>query len=101
MGFDPPLAALVPLQILHAATFGCSHLGSFYYMSRTIPDHQLGTAKAIHSAVAGGIAHGLVILSIGPLYAAFAGRAYWAMSVVALMGLLAAVSMQRPAATKP
>lgn len=97
MGLDPSLLWLIPLQMAHALTYGASHLGAFHYMSRTVPEHQLGTAQAIHAAVAGGIANGLVILSIGPLYANFGGRAYWAMTLVALVGLLAALGIERPA----
>lgn len=95
MGLDPSLLALVPLQMAHALTYGASHLGAVHFLARTIPDHQLGTAQAIHAAVAGGIANGLVILSVGPLYESFGGRAYWAMALVALIGLLACLGIDR------
>lgn len=95
MGLEPSLLALVPLQMAHALTYGASHLGAVHFLARTIPDHQLGTAQAIHAAVAGGIANGLVILSVGPLYESFGGRAYWAMALVALIGLLACLGIDR------
>ena len=34
MGFDPPLALLVPLQVLHALTFGATHLGAIHFIGR-------------------------------------------------------------------
>ena len=30
MAFDPPLALLVPLQVLHALTYGAAHLGAIH-----------------------------------------------------------------------
>ncbi len=95
MGLDPGLVALVPLQMSHALTFAASHIGAIHYMTRTVPEHQMGTAQALYSAFTGGIAMGCVMLSIGPLYANFAGRAYWAMAFVACIGLVAAWRIPR------
>lgn len=94
MGFDPGLGLLVPLQMSHALTFGASHIGAIHHLSRTVPEHQTGTAQALYAAFTGGIAMGAVMLALGPLYANFAGRGYWAMALVALIGLAAAVGMQ-------
>ncbi|RTL67564.1 MAG: MFS transporter [Hyphomicrobiales bacterium] len=93
MGLDPGLALLVPLQMSHALTFGASHIGAMHFIARNVPDHQLGTAQALYSAFTGGIAMGAVMLSIGPLYANFAGLAYWAMALVSAIGLLASVRL--------
>ncbi len=38
MGFDPPLAWLMPLQILHGLTFGATHIGAIHFMGRAVPD---------------------------------------------------------------
>lgn len=97
MAFDPPLAALVPLQVLHGATFGAAHLGAVHYMARAIPQTQGGTAQALYASVTSGIAMGAATLSAGQLYAAFAGRAYLAMAALGIVGLLAlAALMRRP-----
>ena len=95
MGFDPPLALLVPLQILHGVTFGATHLGAIHFMGRTVPEGQAGTAQALYASVTGGIAMGGAMLLAGPLYAAYAGRAYWAMAVVAAVGLGASLVLLR------
>ena len=75
MGFDPPLALLVPLQLLHALTFGATHLGAMHFISRFIRDHQAGTAQALYAAVTAGVAMGGAMLLSGPLYAAYSGQA--------------------------
>jgi PPP family 3-phenylpropionic acid transporter len=95
MGFDPSLVWLVPLQVLHGLTFGATHLGAIHFMGRVVPEAQGGTAQALYASVTGGIAMGSAMLTSGPLYAAFAGRAYWVMAAVALIGLLAAVALSR------
>jgi MFS transporter, PPP family, 3-phenylpropionic acid transporter len=101
MGFDPPLALLVPLQLLHALTFGATHIGAIHFIGRTVPETQAGTAQALYASVTGGIAMGGAMLVAGPLYADFGGRAYWAMALVAAMALAASLVLrkQKPVAT--
>ena len=94
MGFDPPLALLVPLQILHGLTFGATHLGAIHFMARAVPEGQAGTAQALYASVTGGLAMGGAILLAGPLYAEFGGRAYWAMAVLAAVGLFASLALR-------
>ena len=91
MGFDPPLALLVPLQVLHALTFGATHVGAMHFIGRAVPQVQAGTAQALYASVTGGIAMGGAMLLAGPLYAAYAGRAYWAMAALAAVGLIASL----------
>lgn len=100
MGLDPGLPLLVLLQASHGLTFGASHIGAIHYLTRTVPEHQMGTAQALYSAFTGGIAMGAVMLAIGPLYANFAGLAYWAMALVALAGLGASVFIDAEAARR-
>lgn len=95
MSLDPPLALLVPLQVLHAITFGAAHLGAVHYMASAIPQTQGGTAQALYASVTSGIAMGTAILSAGQLYAAFAGRAYLGMAVLGLVSLAAILLLMR------
>ena len=79
MGFDPPLALLVPLQMLHGLTYGAAHVGAIHFISRAVPEGQGGTAQALYASVTGGIAMGGAMLLAGPLYAQrSAAQAYWA-----------------------
>lgn len=91
MGFDPPLEWLLPLQMLHSLTFGATHIGAIHFMGRAVPDSQGGTAQALYASVTGGIALGGAMLVSGPLYAAWGAGAYWAMTLVAVIGFLAAL----------
>ncbi len=95
MGFDPPLALLVGLQVLHALTYGAAHLGAIHFMARAVPEVQAGTAQALYASVTGGIAMGGAMLAAGPLYANFGGRAYWAMAALAAVALAASLALQR------
>lgn len=93
MAFDPPLWALAPLQALHGLTFGAAHLGALHFMSDTVPPAQAGTAQALYASVTAGIGLGLATLLAGPLYEAWGGQSYLAMSALAAMGLLAGLAL--------
>jgi PPP family 3-phenylpropionic acid transporter len=95
MGLDPPLALLVPLQVLHGLTFGASHLGAIHVIARAVPESQAGTAQALYASVVGGIGLGGAMLLAGPLYADFGGRAYWAMAGLSATALPASLGLMR------
>jgi PPP family 3-phenylpropionic acid transporter len=95
MGLDPPLAALIPLQALHGATFGATHIGAFYLITRAVPEAQAGTAQALYASITAGIAMGGATLLSGQLYAAYGGRTYWAMAAIACIGLVAGLALRR------
>ena len=95
MGFDPPLALLIPLQVSHSVTYGATHLGAIHFMGRFVPDRQSGTAQALYASVTGGIGLGGAMLIAGPLYADYGGRGYWAMAIIAAVGLAASLMLWR------
>jgi MFS transporter, PPP family, 3-phenylpropionic acid transporter len=95
MGLDPALFVLLPLQILHALTFGATHIGAVHFIGRGVPEAQAGTAQALYASITGGIATGGVTLMLGPVYAACAGRVYWAMALVAAAALLAGLALAK------
>ena len=105
MGFDPPLAALVPLQALHGLTFGAAHVGAIHFMAKAVPEAQTGTSQAVYASVTGGIAMGSAMLAAGPLYATYAGQGYWAMAAIAAVGFAASLVLpgayRRAAARQP
>lgn len=95
MGFDPPLAALIALQALHGVTYGATHIGAFYLITRAVPETQAGTAQALYAAITAGIFMGGATLLSGQLYAAYGGRTYWAMAAIAGVGLAAGIALRR------
>ena len=95
LGFDPPFAALLALQILHGITYGASHLGAMQFLARAVPEGSGGTAQALYATVAGALAMSLAMQVAGQVYVVHAGRAYWAMAVIALIALAATLALQR------
>ncbi len=95
MAFELPLAALAPLQVLHAATYGASHLGAMHFIARAVPAAAAGTAQALYATVAAGVMMGAATMASGSLYAAFGGRAYLAMAALGAVGLAASALVLR------
>jgi len=85
MAFDPPVAALPFLQVLHALSFGTTYLGALNFVARRAPPGQSATAQGHLAVVSGLVMAGATGLS-GLLYAAFGGRAYAAMALAAVAG---------------
>jgi PPP family 3-phenylpropionic acid transporter len=95
MSFDPPLALLFPIQLLHGLTYGAAHLGAMHFISRAVPDHAAGTAQALYATFATGLVIGCVTLASGYIYEVAAGRAYLFVAALALVGLFAALVVLR------
>lgn len=95
MSFDPPLALLFPLQMLHAFTYGATHLAAVHFIHRAVPQSAAGTAQALYATVAAGLMMGAATLACGPLFAAYAGGAYLLPVGLAAAGLLAALYLAR------
>ncbi len=93
MGFNPPLALLVPLQALHALTYGAAHLGAILFITRAVPQQGMGSAQALYAVVAAGLILGLVGLASGALYEPLGGAVYFLPAVVSLIGLGAGLAL--------
>jgi PPP family 3-phenylpropionic acid transporter len=85
MAFDPPALALPALQLLHALTFGATHLGALMFVARHAPQGQAARAQG-YLAVAIGVAMAGAMMLSGVLYGAFGPKAYAAMALVAVAG---------------
>lgn len=95
MSLDPPLAALVPLQLLHAFSYGAAHVGAIGFLARAVPEEVAGSAQALYATFAAGVAMGAATLASGALYEHLAGRGYLAMAALALVGMVAALAVRR------
>ena len=91
--FDPPLALLAPLQLLHALSFGATHLGTMMYLSLNAPEGSRAAAQG-DIATANGVMMAAASALAGLLYGAGGSHAYVAMAALAAgggaFGLLAA-----------
>jgi PPP family 3-phenylpropionic acid transporter len=84
---DPGPVGVVALQLTHALTFGATHLGAIYILARFAPAQARAQAQGwLASANSLGVM--LATIASGPLYAQFGAGAYWAMSGVAVAGLI-------------
>jgi MFS transporter, PPP family, 3-phenylpropionic acid transporter len=95
MGLVPGLWPAFALQLLHALTFGATHLGVMNHLSRTVPPGASASAQALYSGASSGIGSGLVMLGAGALYAAFGGRAYLFMTLLSAIGVLGALRLAK------
>lgn len=85
MALGPPLAALPFLQLLHAASFGATHLGALTFIARHAPAGQAARAQGWLAIALGLAMAGSMALS-GWLYAQFGIAAYGAMALAAVIG---------------
>ena len=91
-----PVAAYFPIQALHAATFGATHLAAMAYLTDSAPEHQASGAQGLYFMVYG-VLVGMATLIAGPLFRAFGTDAYAAMAMIAAIGgLVLWVSLRSP-----
>jgi PPP family 3-phenylpropionic acid transporter len=90
---------LAPLQMLHALSFGATHLGTMMFLSRNAPEGGRAAAQGDVSTANGVMMAAASALS-GLLYGAGGSHAYLAMAALAVAGgafaLLAARIMSAP-----
>lgn len=90
MAFDPPPLLLLLLQPLHAATFGCTYLGTVELVARHAPAGKGASAQAM-AAWATAIAMTAATLAAGPLWQAFGALSFLASAALAGAGAVLAV----------
>ena len=95
MGIAPGLGAAAVLQLLHALTFGASHLGAMQFMARNVPPGVAASAQSLYAALSTGLGSGLVMLVAGAIYEAFGGAAYPFMAMLSAAGLVGVWRLQR------
>ncbi|HEY0223637.1 MAG TPA: MFS transporter [Pseudolabrys sp.] len=94
MDFDPPFLALPWLMLLHALSFGATHLGALGFVARHAPAGQAATAQGYLAIATGMVMAGAMGIS-GVLYEAFGALAYAAMALAAVVGGACAVVAYR------
>lgn len=73
---------LVPLQALHAVTFGVQYMGAMRWLSANAPPGEALSAQSLHAALGNTGAQALAMLAAGALYAAFGEGAFLAMAML-------------------
>jgi PPP family 3-phenylpropionic acid transporter len=85
MAFDPPMLVLPLLMVLHAASFGATHLGAIGFVARHAPPGQSATAQGYLAIAMGLVMAGAMALS-GILFESFGSFAFMAMALAAIAG---------------
>ena len=94
-GISDALPVLVAVQLLHAFTFGATHLGAIYFIARRVPQALSASAQGLYSAIVMGLALGLSALVSGKLFGLYGAGAYYAMAVLAAAGGVAALMLAK------
>lgn len=95
LGASTAVPVLAAAQVLHAATFGCAHLGAMHFITRAIPHALSARAQGMFSAVAMGAAPGLMSPLAGRLYESLGGDAFYVMVGLSAAGTALALVLAR------
>lgn len=83
---DPGVMLLIPLQLLHAASFGLVHLGLMAYLAERLPPHARASGQGLASVALGAFMAGATLVA-GPLYQRVGASAYLAMALLSAIGI--------------
>jgi MFS transporter, PPP family, 3-phenylpropionic acid transporter len=85
MALNPPALLLPLLQLLHAFTFGATHLGALGFVASRASPGESATAQGYLAIALGTVMAAATVLS-GLLYGSFGSLAYLAMALTAVAG---------------
>ena len=95
LGATTQIPILAAVQVLHAATFGCAHLGAMHFLQRAVPPGLNVRAQGLYAATAMGIVPGLMSPVTGWLYQHGHGQAFSVMAGLSAAAALAAWGLSR------
>ena len=84
---EPSLAVLGVMQMLHALSFGATHLGTMGLLARLVPGHSVVTAQGSLTASIGRVTATAGVVS-GNLFSAYGQSIYYGAAVMAAAGAL-------------
>ena len=93
--FDPPVAILFLVQILHALSFGAAHLGAIHFIAQAVPEQYSATGQGLYAAFAMGVIMGIMTMISGSLYASLGSYAYLVMAALAALSLVGALILNK------
>lgn len=86
--FVPPPEILIPLQLLHAASFGAAHLGGMLFILKSTPARLASTGQSLYAITAYGIVMGAASYLSGQLYGAVGPLGFLAMSAMGVLSFV-------------
>ncbi|GJL92374.1 MAG: MFS transporter [Hyphococcus sp.] len=94
--FEPPLAILFIVQLLHAATFAFAYLGAIEFLDRAAPLRLVNTGMTLMSTTGVGAVTGLATVAAGFVWNGFGpGPAYLMMAAMGAGALGSAFMLKR------
>jgi MFS transporter, PPP family, 3-phenylpropionic acid transporter len=87
MATDPGIALTFGLQLMHALTYSCAHLGLQAFFARTVSSRRGASAQATFVTMTS-VMLGLAVIASGPIYQRFGGGAYLFAAGLAACALL-------------
>jgi PPP family 3-phenylpropionic acid transporter len=88
------LPALAAVQLLHALTFGATHLGAMAFLARRVPRELAATGQALYSVAGTGLSLGLATPIAGLLYERWQGGAYLLSVALGALALVLALLLR-------
>ena len=82
-----PTYGYLLLQVLHAGSFGCAHLGTMFFINEIVDDELSGTAQGLYTMLTG-LLSAMATTASGFLYAELEGAAFFSMCIVGAMALM-------------
>ena len=95
MGVEPPLVVMFLVQMLHAGSFGLTHLGTMYFIRENVPENMRNTVQGLFSVLSGGLLMSATMWSSGPLYGFLGGHAFFVMAFYSAIAFALALVLQR------
>ncbi len=90
LALSPGFGITAGLQMLHAFSYGATHLAVMSFMARAIPVSSAATAQSLFAAMFSGLFFGLVTMIAGPVFDHFGSGAFVLSAGCCVIGLLAA-----------
>lgn len=97
MASDPGIALTLVLQLMHALTFSCAHLGLQAFMARAVPSSRGASAQA-NFVTMNSVLLGMAVIATGPIYQRVGSGAYLFAAAVAAAALVVLMLARRPIA---
>ena len=88
----PP--AMLLTQPLHGLTFAAQHLAAMAVLGRVAPGRLSATAQSVYASLGTGLAAAALTLASGPLYARFGAGGFWAMALLCVAAIPAALALR-------
>jgi PPP family 3-phenylpropionic acid transporter len=92
----PPVLLIV--QPLHGLTFAAQHLAAMAILARVTPGRLAATAQSVYASFGIGLVSALLSLASGPLYAQLGTGGFWAMALLCVAAVPAALTLRASAA---